>query len=303
MALARLLLVFLLSCASLAALADNRRFLIEKKIAKLEALVTQRYGRDHRALELWLRDRKKKMPRVSPQLLKAYYFLGSFYSQLYLKHHTGEETAEDVTNFRRARYYLGAAEAFEVNIDKTEERLALVESARKERLKARNHTSWRVLVNYLSYQELALLKDAGGEEKISSPQRGFCAGGTVAWGNYESEWALDACAFVTSGNVGAKNTARYFQQDVSSKGLYFKPTYWWLFSEKEAGLGIGVPVLLRTVDYTEPSGVTVQSRRAVPFGVSVDGRWQLAKKTQLLTSMGQVDGSLLWTIGASYQLD
>jgi hypothetical protein len=60
--------------------------------------------------------------------------------------------------------------------------------------------------------------------------------------------------------------------------------------------------LLRTVDYTEPAGVTVESRRVIPFGFSVDGRWRMTPLMNLTTTAAMVDGSMLWSIGLIYQL-
>lgn len=280
----------------------NRKLVIERKISQLESFTTQKLGRDQRAINLWVKNKKGKMPRVNNRLLKSYYFLGILHAQLYTKYSSGEENREDLTNFRKARFYLKAIEPYEYNIDKVEDRLSKMESVRIERMKAITNSYWRLMVQYISYQELALLKDAGGEENITSPQRGLCFGGQFAYGNTEYEWALDACAYASSGNVGAKNPARYFQQDVSSKGLYVKPTYWKLLAEGEAGIGLGVPVLLRTVDYTEPAGVTVESRRVIPFGFSVDGRWRMTPTMNLTTTAAMVDGSMLWSIGLIYQL-
>lgn len=280
----------------------NRKIVIERKISQLEAFTSQKLGRDQKALNLWVKNKKGKMPRVSDRLLKSYYFLGTLHAQLYTKYSSGEENREDLSNFRKARFFLKAIEPYEYNIDKVEDRLSKIESVRVERMKSLTHSYWRLMLQYISYQELALLKDAGGEENITSPQRGMCFGGQFAYGNTEYEWALDACAYASSGNVGAKNPARYFQQDVSSKGLYFKPTYWKLLSEGEAGIGLGLPVLLRTVDYTEPAGVTVESRRVIPFGFSIDGRWRMTPGTNLMTTAAMVDGSMLWSIGLSYQL-
>jgi hypothetical protein len=235
-------------------------------------------------------------------LLKAYYYLGTLYAQLYAHHDSGEEDKQDVQHFRRSKYYLGAAAAYEHEIDKVETRLDFIDKVQTDRKRLISKSRWRGLFQYMSYQELALLKDSVGEEKIYSPQRGFCVGGQFAYGDVVHEWTFDVCGYVTSGNVGAENTNRYFQDSVSSKGILFKPSYWKLLSDGEAGLGFGLPVMLRSVDYTEPAGTTVESRRAVPFGFSVDGRWKLTKKVHLTTTAAMLDGSLLWSFGGLYDL-
>lgn len=275
---------------------------IQKRINQLEAMTSQKMGRDKRALDNWMRTKSGKMPRVTPRLLKAYYFLGTLYAQLYASHDSGEEDKQDQNHYRRAKYYLGAAAAYEHEIDKVEERIDIIDKIQIDRKRLISKSYWRGLFQYMSYQELALLKDSVGEEKIYSPQRGFCVGGQFAYGDVLHEWTLDACAYVTSGNVGAENTNRYFQESVSSKGILFKPSYWKLLSDGEAGLGIGLPVMIRKVDYTEPAGTSVQSRRAIPFGFSVDSRWKLTKKTHLTTTAAMVDGSLLWSFGGLYDL-
>jgi len=294
------LLVFTMSAPVLAAKATKAS--IEKRIQQLESFTSQKLGREKRALDAWMRTKKGKMPRVSNRLLKSYYFLGTLHAQLYASHDSGEEDKRDVMNYRRSKYYLTAAAAYEYEIDKVEARLDYIVKAQTDRKRLISKSRWRALFQYMSYQELALLKDSVGEEKIYSPQRGFCAGGQFAYGDVEHEWTFDACLYATSGNVGAENTARYFQDSVSSRGVLFKPSYWKLLSDGEAGLGIGLPVLLRKVDYTEPAGTTVESRRAIPFGVSIDGRWRMTKKTHFTTTAAMLDGSLLWSFGGLYDL-
>ncbi len=298
--LCTLIVVLCLSASAFAAKATKAS--IEKRIQQLEAMAGQKLGRDKRALDAWMRNKKGKMPRVSPRLLKAYYFLGTLHAQLYASHDSGEEDKDDIYNYRRSKYYLSAAAAYEYEIDKVETRLDYIDKAQADRKRLISKSHWRVLFQYMSYQELALLKDSAGEEKIYSPQRGFCAGGQYAYGDVEHEWTFDICAYATNGNVGAENTARYFQDSVSSKGILFKPSYWKLLSDGEAGLAFGLPVMLRKVDYTEPAGTTVESRRAIPFGFSVDGRWRMTKKTHFTTTAAMLDGSLLWSFGGLYDL-
>ncbi len=297
-----LALLLALSLATPALAAKASKASVQKRIAQLESMTAQKLGRDKRALDAWMKTKRGSMPRVSPRLLKAYYFLGTLYAQLYARHDSGEEDKQDVLHFRRAKFYLGAAAAYEHEIDKVETRLDYIDKVQTDRKRLISKSHWRVLFQYMSYQELALLKDSVGEEKIYSPQRGFCAGGQFAYGDVVHEWTFDICGYVTSGNVGAENINRYFQDSVSSKGILFKPSYWKLLSDGEAGLGFGLPVMLRTVDYTEPAGTTVESRRAVPFGFSVDGRWKLNRKVHLTTTAAMLDGSLLWSFGGLYDL-
>ena len=133
----------------------------------------------------------------------------------------------------------------------------------------------------MSYQESAKLKLANGsEETIYSPQRGLCVGGQWGYGNVYREWTLDACYFSVRGNVGNSGSTgpTYFQKGITTSGFLFKPTYWKLLNEGEAGIGLGVTGLLRKTDYTKPNNVSVESRLAIPFGLSLEGRWQLSPK-------------------------
>lgn len=161
---------------------------------------------------------------------------------------------------------------------------------------------WRLSANYLTYQEQAVLKDSAGRENLYSAQQGWCVGGQWARGNLEQEWSIDACAFATQGNVGAENSARYFQKDVSSRGLFLKPTWWKVLSEGEAAFGIGMPIMFNHVDYSEPSGTTISRRTTVPVGLSVDGRWAFQPERYFTTTAGWFGQSLLWTLGVSWGL-
>ncbi|MCE3012728.1 MAG: hypothetical protein LW878_06635 [Proteobacteria bacterium] len=270
---------------------------LDNKIHKIEVMINQRLKREKAMLDRYLQTKKGRMPKVSKGLQRSYYYLGAFYGQLYGLFPSGEESQEDFKNYTRSKYYLEGAALYEYEIDNVESMLEKLESTRSQRTKLISTRKWRGILQYMSYQELALLKDAAGEEKLYSPQRGMCAGVQWAYGNTFSEWTIDGCVYVASGNVSATNSARYSQDGVNSLGVLLKPTYWRLLSEGEAAIGFGVPVLIRSMDYTNPNTAKVEPRRPVPFGLSVDGRWKVGEKTHLISSMAIMDGSLLWSLG------
>ncbi|MBY0518757.1 MAG: hypothetical protein K2P81_17735 [Bacteriovoracaceae bacterium] len=245
----RVVFILLITLSSAFAQMSKKDF-IEKKINQLTLMTQQKMNRQTQQLENWLKNKNSAMPKNNGKLVKVYYYLGTFHAQLYAKYNSKEENAQDLENYRKAKHYLEACAAYEHNIDKTEALIERLDQIRGIRVKKISKFKWRALFEYISYEELALLKDGAGKENIYSPQRGFCAGAQLAYGNSHHEFALDTCLYASSGNVGAENTARYFQKDVTTKGIYFKPTYWKLLSEGEAALGFGVPVLLRSVDYT-----------------------------------------------------
>ena len=272
---------------------------LERRIQKIEVMLNQRVKREKALLDRYLQTKKGRMPKVSKGLQKSYYMLGAMHGQLYGLFPSGEESQEDFKNYTRSKYYLAGAALYEYEIDRVETMLEKLEQTRSQRSKLVSTSKWRAMIQYMSYQELALLTDTAGEEKLYSPQRGFCAGAQWAYGNTFSEWTIDGCVYLANGNVSAANPARYSQDGVNSLGVMIKPTYWRLLSEGEAAIGFGVPVLIRSMDYTNPNTAKVESRRPIPFGFSVDGRWKVGLKTHLLSSMAMMDGSLLWSLGVA----
>lgn len=293
-------LLFLICLVPEAEAQLSKKMDIERKIQKIETLTKQKLSREKRALDNWVIRKKGRMPKVGKGILKSYYYLGALYGQLYGLFPSEDETQADFKNYRLSKYYLTTVSLYEYQIDNAEAMIEKLEQTRSNRSKLVSSTKWRALLQYMSYQELALLTDAAGEEKIYSPQRGFCGGVQWAYGNVFSEWTIDACLYLSSGNVGADNAARYFQTNVTTIGVMLKPTYWRLLSDGEAAIGLGLPVMARQVDYTAPEGGTVESRRAIPFGFSVDGRWKLNEKFHLISSTAMLDGSLLWSLGGTY---
>ena len=297
MAIKIIFTVFLLVLLSETFAQKNTKAELERKIQKIEVMLKQRKKHEKAVLDRYILKNKGQMPKVSKGLQRSYFYLGAFYGQLYGLYPAGEESREDFKNYNRSKHYLSGAALYEYEIDRVEAMLEKLDLTRSKRSKLVSTSKWRGMIQYMSYQELALLTDAAGEEKLYSPQRGFCAGAQWAYGNTYNEWTIDGCVYLASGNVSASNPARYSQDGVNSLGLMLKPTYWYLLSEGEAAIGFGLPLLIRSMDYTNPNSAKVESRRPVPFGFSIDGRWKVGEKIHLMSSSAMMDGSLLWSIG------
>jgi hypothetical protein len=244
----------------------------------------------HEAIKTWVRQGKRgQMPKGPTGLLRIYY-------------NTAKKLQKTPGKEHRARYYYGILASYEYEIDDVEARIAAIDTIIERNRRLAKHHRWRLTAQFLTYQEEARLKDAGGVENLYSAQRAWCFGGQYAYGNLEQEWTVDACAFSGRGNVGADNAARYFQQDVSSQGLLLKPAWWKVLSDGEAAVGLGLPMMWRQVDYTEPTGATVVNRSSFPVGLSMEGRWMFTPRWGFTSSAGWFGQSLLWSLGASYGL-
>lgn len=283
------------------AFAKSSEAKLRGQLVQLENLIASKYARDHRRLQAWLKRREGKMPRTPNKLLKSYYFLGSINSQIWVNHPTDNAQQDDV-RYRRARSFLEVCALYEYDIDRVEEKLDILEQVRQIRVKSEYHHHWRLSAQFLSYQESATLSDTNGTETIYSPQRGLCVGGQWGYGNVYREWTIDGCYYNVKGNVSTETTSRYFQSGITTNGFLFKPTYWKLLSEGQAGIGFGVTALVRRTNFTEPNGTSVKSRLAVPFGASLEGRWKLSPRWMFTTSAGYMDASLLWSLGGLYEL-
>jgi hypothetical protein len=301
MVIRSLFIIFLIftSLSNLGA-STKQEFSLQKIIAQNLAIKQKKYLREHQAYARWSKTKKGRMPRVSKPLLQVYYNLGKAYAGTYALHASGKERENEYKKYKAARYYLNAAAAYEFKIDEVEQTLDKLELMRRSRERLVSRFKFRLLMQYMSYQELASFTFAGGTENIYSPQRGLCTGVQWAYGNLKREWTLDTCFYYTSGNVGSSNTALYFQQNVPTVGALIKPTYWFQLSDDLAAFGLGVPVLIRRVNFTIPENSQVKSRNAVPVGASIDGRWKFHQRFSLLSSFALMGDSLLWSLGGTY---
>jgi hypothetical protein len=269
---------------------------LKQSIAQNLSLKQKKFLQQHRAYDRWSKTKRGRMPRIARPLLEVYYRLGKAYAGLYALHQPGREVESEYKKYKAARYYLNAAAAYEYKIDDVEQSLEKLDQMRAARDRLVSRFKYRFLMQYMSYQELATL--SAPRANIYSPQRGLCTGMQWAYGNLHREWTLDTCFYYTSGNVGSGNI--YFQQNVPTMGLLIKPTYWLQLADDLAAVGVGVPILARRVNYTQPEGASVESRSVVPFGVSLDGRWKLHDKFSVLSSFAWMGGSLLWSLGGTY---
>lgn len=299
MALRHWPLLFLLLVSTLSFAKSESE--LKVRLTQLEDMIAQNFSPEHRQIQRWVKTRKGGMPKAPPKLLQAYFYIGSLNAQLWMTHPTGNE-AQDLGRFRRARSFLEVAALYEYNLDKAEERLDKLEQMRQQRLKEIKHHHWRVGLQFLSYQESAYLKDSAGTETIYSQQRGPALGGQWGYGNLFNEWTIDAWIYRTTGNVGAESTSRYFQRGIGVNGFVVKPAYWKLLSEGKAGVGLGLPVMIRHASFSEPPNASVRSRLSLPFGLSLEGRFAFTPEWLFTTSMAYMDASLLWGFGILYEI-
>lgn len=297
----RFVIALLIMTFTFQALAKDSEAKLRAKLVQLEELIAAKHARDHRKLQGWLKNRNGPRPKVPQQLLKSYYYIGTINAQIWINYPTDKPKQND-QRFRRARSFLEVCALYEYDIDKTEERLDKIEQIRQLRVKRIYHHHWRLTAQFMSYQESATLSDVAGEETIYSTQRGLCVGGQWGYGNAFREWTVDGCVYNVRGNVATEQTTRYFQKGITTIGLLVKPTYWKLLNEGEAGVGLGVTALLRKTDYSEPADASVKSRLAIPFGLSLEGRWKMSPHWHFTSSAGYMDASMLWSFGLLYDL-
>lgn len=298
----KLLLSLILLAATLPGFAKESEAKLRGKLIQLEEMIAAKHARDHRRLQSWLKNRQGKIPKTPNSLLKAYYYLGTVNAQIWMNYPVGKKD-QDEQRYRRARSFLEVCSLYEYEIDKVEARLDKIEQLRQMRIKQEKVHHWRVTAQFISYQESAFLNTGSGEETIYSTQRGPCLGMQWGYGNAFSELTMDACYYNVRGNVESESSSpRYFQRGIGTQGFLLRPAYWKMLNEGEAAIGLGVTAMVRKTDYTEPAGTSIKSRLAVPYGLSLEGRWRLSPRWNFTSSMGYMDASLLWAFGGAFEL-
>jgi hypothetical protein len=158
---------------------------------------------------------------------------------------------------------------------------------------------------YLFWQEpLTLTNPSGTAYKLLATASGPCVGGgwRHVWGS--QEFNIQACGFFVNNEVGStQQQLTYSQLNVPGFGGLIGPGYAWRPQWGGISLGVQVPAIYRTGNYTIPeAGWIISDVSKFSGGILLEATWissglSLSQKVGFIHSMGS-----LWALQFNYHL-
>ena len=140
--------------------------------------------------------------------------------------------------------------------------------------------SWSV--QYVSWQQEAILNHPSGSSTLIITNKGLCAGGDVGYENYRFHFYLDGCVLYGSG--GVKNNdqnlvANYQQSNVPALGVKAGPGASYIVSSSKSRIGFKIPIIYSIQDLTSPKDpdYSIEQASSLSYLASLYSRWQFNK--------------------------
>jgi|GEM_PF-6386335 len=168
---------------------------------------------------------------------------------------------------------------------------------------------FRIETGLLSWQETATLQSP---DSRSVALRSSNFGALLGFGYQRvlsRHFELHGLASVVYGSSELGNSTesagsdlQYLVSGVTTLGGLAEASFLWMPTDPDVALGVGVPVLVRSADWAEPSGYTLNSRFAMAPGAFLEGRmtrghWVIFSRFGMLSGIGNV----AWNLSAAYQ--
>ena len=164
---------------------------------------------------------------------------------------------------------------------------------------------WRLFIDYVSWQNKAVLTDSGSEYDLIITNKGICPGINYARENKNFSFSVDACFMLASGEVKALDPTAltYSQSNVHAVGLKGSLGIGHFVSSTKSEIGLKIPVIFVSQLLQDPpnSGATIsEGSEFIPMA-GIYSRWPLGKffvQTEFSKFLSQ--DHILWALGAGY---
>lgn len=240
-------------------------------------------------------------PDEVPESLKIYYWniFNDYAAILRSYPEKSEKLNKDHRNFQAYLKILNQIEFREGKVDKiaddVEAHLVLMEK-KIYRFKV------ALSIQYVSWQQTALLIGAGDEASLITTNRGVCPGGELGMENSQYHFFLNACFLYGSGEVNnyENSAVNYRQSNLPAYGFKGGPGASVIISSSGSRIGVRVPIIYSVQDLKAPAepGYKIEGNSELNFLVTLYSRWHIDKMF-IETEFGkyiQMD-EVFWGIG------
>ncbi len=167
------------------------------------------------------------------------------------------------------------------------------------------HASWFLSSAYISYRnQLSIQRQSDGlVVPINSTVDGMCIGGGWRYENAFWEYSINGCYSPATMNVDTDSAVTYQQSGVSSTTFMVGPSLLWKPKSGDVSVGIHIPIIYNTGDYTVPAGYDIENQTLLTYGYFVETNWKLSQ-WGIFTKFGKAAEfkSSLWMAGISLNL-
>lgn len=134
---------------------------------------------------------------------------------------------------------------------------------------------WFTSVHYLTWRDkLKITTPSGTSVDIRSTAEGWCLGGGLKFENAWWQWNVNGCYASMSATVGNDSeVVNYFQKDVPSSAFFMGLGGFWKHNAMDAAIGINLPLMYRSGDYTEPAGYQLDNTSTLSYGYFIEAQW------------------------------
>jgi hypothetical protein len=159
-------------------------------------------------------------------------------------------------------------------------------------------------LSYASWRDRVEVKNPNEIISLVSSVKGPCVGGEIGHGNDFWEWGVGACLSFAKGSVTHKDspTAEYFEARVPVNSFHLSPIVRWKPLGAGASLGVELPLIYRSGDFSVPEGYELQGNRTLNLGLGINFNWQF-ESLGVHTKLQKVSGfeSTVFQFGVSYR--
>ena len=278
--------------------ASNKvyRTLINKGFKKLDEEMMKSYSEDG----------TDDLPEASHKLYFYYHKMAQNLLKIYLRDYkTLELKAREQMRARASMYVEILGEADDYEDDSYDEITEQFEKHDKFLVDSVYHSSWFFSSSYISYRnQLSIQRQSDGlVVPINSTVDGLCIGGGWRYENAFWEYSLSGCYSPATMNVDTDSSVTYQQTGVSSTTFMIGPSFMWKPKSGDVSVGIHIPIIYNTGDYTVPTGYDIADDTLLTYGYFLETNWKLSD-WGLFTKFGKAAQfkSSLWMVGISLGL-
>ncbi len=245
------------------------------------------------------------LPEAPNKLYLYYHRIAESMTRFYLRDYNKLSKNEKETIRKRTTMYveiLGESEYDNDSYDTITERF---EKHDKYLVDKVYHASWFLSTSYISYRnQLSIERQSDGlVVPINSTVDGLCIGGGWRYQSAFWEYNLNGCYSAATMNVDTDSAITYQQSGVASTTFLFGPSVLWKPKSGDVSVGIHIPFIYNTGDYTVPDGYDIDNDTLLTYGYFLETNWKL-DSWGIVTKFGKAAQfkSSLWMVGITLGL-
>lgn len=246
-------------------------------------LIKRRYkSMNNEIIAEYKRNGTDDLPEAPEKLLSYYYKRGDLLSKIYVRDGRYMSTKRKKLYKNTATSYaeiVGDSDYEPEDDGDADDIITRMENADKNWQMETFKWGWFASVHYLTWRDkLTITTPSNVTIDIRSTAEGWCLGGGLKYENDWWQWNVNGCYAAMAATVGNDSqVVNYFQKDVGASAFFAGAGGFWKPMAMDATIGINIPLMYRTGDYTEPAGYILENTDTFSFGYLIEAQWHWNK--------------------------